>query len=100
MNIHTGELETVFDHHNLTYYLSNKEYGDQEMVTFPEDYDYLSILDTSEFKVDPSGFEVKTENDTIDFEIRISEGPLAYFNKKDYNLFIDFFRKKNFLFKI
>jgi outer membrane protein insertion porin family len=25
--------------------------------------------------------EVKTENDTIDFEIRISEGPLAYFNK-------------------
>ncbi|HBK83612.1 MAG TPA: outer membrane protein assembly factor BamA [Flavobacterium sp.] len=25
--------------------------------------------------------EVKTENDTIDFEIRINEGPLAYFNK-------------------
>ncbi len=25
--------------------------------------------------------EVKTANDTIDFEIRISEGPLAYFNK-------------------
>lgn len=25
--------------------------------------------------------EVKTENDTIDFEIRISEGPVAYFNK-------------------
>lgn len=25
--------------------------------------------------------EVKTENDTIDFEIRILEGPLAYFNK-------------------
>jgi outer membrane protein insertion porin family len=25
--------------------------------------------------------EVSTENDTIDFEIRISEGPLAYFNK-------------------
>lgn len=24
--------------------------------------------------------EVKTENDTIDFEIRISEGPIAYFN--------------------
>jgi hypothetical protein len=58
MNIHTGELETVFDHHNLTYYLSNKEYGDQEMVTFPEDYDYLSILDTSEFKVDST---IRTE---------------------------------------
>jgi outer membrane protein insertion porin family len=25
--------------------------------------------------------EVRTENDTIDFEIRIMEGPLAYFNK-------------------
>jgi outer membrane protein insertion porin family len=25
--------------------------------------------------------EVKTENDTIDFEIRINEGPVAYFNK-------------------
>ncbi len=25
--------------------------------------------------------EVKTENDTIDFEIRITEGPIAYFNK-------------------
>jgi outer membrane protein insertion porin family len=25
--------------------------------------------------------EVKTENDTIDFEVRINEGPLAYFNK-------------------
>ena len=25
--------------------------------------------------------EVKTSNDTIDFEIRISEGPVAYFNK-------------------
>ncbi|RZJ63393.1 MAG: outer membrane protein assembly factor BamA [Flavobacterium sp.] len=25
--------------------------------------------------------EVRTENDTIDFEIRITEGPLAYFNK-------------------
>ncbi len=25
--------------------------------------------------------EVKTENDTIDFEIRIIEGPIAYFNK-------------------
>ena len=25
--------------------------------------------------------EIKTENDTIDFEIRINEGPLAYFNK-------------------
>jgi outer membrane protein insertion porin family len=26
--------------------------------------------------------EVKTVNDTIDFEIRVNEGPLAYFNKK------------------
>ncbi|MCK6608854.1 MAG: outer membrane protein assembly factor BamA [Flavobacterium sp.] len=25
--------------------------------------------------------EVRTENDTIDFEIRITEGPIAYFNK-------------------
>jgi outer membrane protein insertion porin family len=25
--------------------------------------------------------EVKTVNDTIDFEIRVNEGPLAYFNK-------------------
>jgi outer membrane protein insertion porin family len=25
--------------------------------------------------------EVKTVNDTIDFEIRVTEGPLAYFNK-------------------
>ncbi len=25
--------------------------------------------------------EVRTENDTIDFEVRITEGPLAYFNK-------------------
>ncbi|MBP4136580.1 outer membrane protein assembly factor BamA [Flavobacterium geliluteum] len=25
--------------------------------------------------------EVKTENDTIDFEIRVTEGPIAYFNK-------------------
>lgn len=25
--------------------------------------------------------EVKTENDSIDFEIRVTEGPLAYFNK-------------------
>lgn len=25
--------------------------------------------------------EVKTENDTIDFELRITEGPIAYFNK-------------------
>jgi outer membrane protein assembly factor BamA len=25
--------------------------------------------------------EVRTANDTIDFEIRITEGPIAYFNK-------------------
>jgi outer membrane protein insertion porin family len=25
--------------------------------------------------------ETKTANDSIDFEIRISEGPIAYFNK-------------------
>ena len=59
--------------------LLNKRINDK---TKPDANDITNLYQNNGYLFsNVNAVEVRTENDTIDFEIRIMEGPLAYFNK-------------------
>jgi Tol biopolymer transport system component len=50
-NIHTGHLESQFDHKQVTYYVLNKESNEADSTSFPESLDITTILDTTLYSI-------------------------------------------------
>jgi WD40 repeat protein len=50
-NIHTGELQTLFDHNQIIYTIQNKETSEIDSFSFPESFDFYGVYDTAFFNV-------------------------------------------------
>jgi Tol biopolymer transport system component len=50
-NQYLSTLEEVFDHHQKTYHVHNKESNEDDSIALPESVDYRQVLDTSVLEV-------------------------------------------------
>jgi hypothetical protein len=51
-NIHTGYLDTMFSHNQITYFITEKETEENTFASFPASFDFYAILDTSSYRID------------------------------------------------